>query len=294
MQLSYSASEKYQTSPRAYYFHYILRIRQAGIGSALLFGNAIDGALNQLLVPVGDTSAEDLFIDLWSQQEINGEKRDLAVATDIKYSKADLDPDILTEEDKIDIAAGLNPSWVSLQRKGLMIIAAYREQVMPHIKRVIAVQKHITLSNATGDTFVGFVDMICEWEDGRILIVDHKTSSIKYAADSVKTSKQLATYVEACKQDLHVDGAAYIVLPKKFRKYKEPRVPIEVIFGEISEDLIENTFQEYDRTLAGIKAEEFPCLAPQCNMPWGDCCYKNLCVFGDMTGLIEMPERIKK
>lgn len=293
MQLSYSANAKYQLSPKAYYFHYIMRIREATMGSALLFGNAIDGALNQLLVPVGDTSAEDLFIDLWSQQEINGERRDLAMTTGIKYSKADFDPNILTKEDESDITAGLNPNWVSLQRKGLMIIAAYREQVLPRIKRVIAVQKHVKLTNTDGDTFVGFVDMICEWEDGRILIVDHKTSSIKYAADSVETSKQLATYYEACQMNMKVDAACYIVLPKKIRKFKEPKVSIEVIIGEISEDLIETTFQEYDVTLAGIKAEEFLCNSPACDAPWGPCCYKVLCQTGSMEGLVQLPERKK-
>ena len=49
IKLSHSASEKYLTCPQQYKLHYIDRIRPDKLGSALLFGSALDEALNRLL-----------------------------------------------------------------------------------------------------------------------------------------------------------------------------------------------------------------------------------------------------
>lgn len=260
------------------------------MGSALLFGNAVDGAINELLMPTGAV-AEDIFLDRWHKQEINGVQRILRLSNEIKYSKSDLDEDHFTEYDKKSVEAGMNPSWLSLQYKGLMIIDAYRKQILPRIKRVIAVQKHLSMTNAEGDTFIGYADLICEWEDGRILLCDNKTSSIKYDPASASNSKQLATYVEAIKDDIKVDGVAYIVIPKKFRKIKEPKVNIEVVFGTIQEALLQQTFEDYDKALNGIKMGEFPCSSPSCDTVFGECVYKKLCCQGSMEGLIELSKK---
>lgn len=285
IQLSYSANQRYQMSPRSYYLHYIMRLRPEIVGSALVFGGAVDEGLNALLE--GKKNAAGEFTKAWSKQKVNGVETDLTMTELIKYSKSDYDESILTDKDKEAIEAGLNRNWVSLHRKGQMILEAYKEQVLPEIKEVIAVQKYVELKNEAGDSLIGYVDFIAKFNDDKVYIVDNKTTSIKYKPESVRESAQLATYVEAVKEEeLFVDGAAYIAIPKKFRKRKEPLVPIDIIKDNINESLLDETFEQYDKTLHGIKMGEFPCTGCADNV-FG-CVYKTYCGSNgeDMTGLV--------
>ena len=256
IQLSFSAAQRYQTSPKSYYLHYMLRLRPRDLSSALFFGSAIDLGVNYMLQAKKDGKdiildmAKEIFNQAWTIGEVNGEQVVLSQPGVIKYSKADYDESILTAEDKIDLeTATQDPSWISLKRKGLMILEAYKEQIIPRIKEVKFVQRDIKLENDNGDSFIGFVDFCAVWEDGRTIIFDNKTSSIKYADDSASTSEQLATYFEATKEELKVDAVGFIVIPKKIRKQKLPLVPIEVVIGDISEKVVNDTFLMYDDVL---------------------------------------------
>lgn len=292
IQLSYSAANKYNESPRAYYLHYLLRLRPAQVGSALVFGNAIDVGLNQLLKPSSDADPKDLFDDALIKQTINGEIVDLRTSDLIKYSKADLDEGIFTDEDR-ELLKRYNKNWISLRRKGHLIIDAYKEQILPRFKEVFAVQRFVKLDNEIGDSFIGYVDLIARWEDDKIYIFDHKTSSIKYAEDSAQTSQQLATYFEGVGHEFKVDGVGYIVIPKNFRKKKEPKIPIEVILGNVDEVIVQETFDMYDKALNGIKLGEFHCNPKACcATPWG-CAYKRYCESNgrDLTGLVKLPDK---
>jgi len=297
VQLSYSASEKYQMSPMSYYLHYILRLRPEKIGSALVFGSAVDVGINTLLENKMNNENKlphEAFLKLWTKASINGIETDLRYTDLIKYSKSDYDENILTEQDKEAIEGGLNKSWVSLHRKGILMMEAYEKQVLPHIKEVLAVQKYVQLSNSHGDKFIGWIDFVCKWEDDKIYIVDNKTTSIKYKEDSVKTSPQLATYFEGVKKEIKADGAMYIAVPKKFRKRKEPLIPIDIIKDKIPEELIESTFDRYDDTLHGIKMGEFHCTGCEKNV-FG-CPYKGYCESNgeDTTGLIYVKDKPRK
>lgn len=303
IQLSHSASNRYRQSPRSYYLHYILRLRPEKMGSALFFGSAIDEGLNTLLtnkmngLKPGDENYINpvkTFLDTWECQNINGVEVDLSTTEQIRYSKADYADYILTDQDKESIESGLNPNWVSLRRKGLLFLEQYEKQIIPQIKKIIAVQKYIKLPNSLGDSFVGLVDFICEWEDGRVYLVDNKTTSVTYKQDSVATSGQLATYFEAVKGDIHVDSCMYITIDKVVRKKKEPKVNISVIKGEISDELIEKTFQEYDETLYGIKMGNFPCSG--CKDAVFGCDYRRYCESNgkDLSGLVYVPKSDKK
>jgi hypothetical protein len=298
IQLSFSAAQRYNTSPKSYYLHYVLRLRPKDLSSALFFGSAIDLAVNYMLQTKKDGKeiyldiAQGIFSDAWTWGEINSVTVNLSEPGVIKYSKADYDESILTDDDKKDLETrGEDPSWISLKRKGFMILEAYRDQILPRIKEVKFVQKDIKLENDSGDSFIGFVDFCAVWEDGRTIIFDNKTSSIKYADDSAGISEQLATYFEATKEELKVDAVGFIVIPKKMRKQKLPLVPIEVVIGEINEKIVNDTFLMYDDVLEGIKAEKFECSRNDpkgcCSAPWG-CGYKTYCMSGgkDTTGLV--------
>lgn len=235
---------------------------------------------------------QNLFIAAWNYGEVNGKEVDLSQPGVIKYSKADFDSSILNDEDRVEIETSTkDESWISLKRKGLMILEAYQDQILPRIKEVKFIQKDIKLDNSSGDSFIGFVDFCAVWEDGRTIIFDNKTSSIKYASDSASQSEQLATYFEATRDELKVDAVGYIVIPKKIRKQKLPLVPIEVVIGEIDEKIINKTFEDYDNVLSGIRLGNFPCTRHEengcCSMPWG-CSYRRYCESDgkDTTGLI--------
>ena len=295
--LSYSASQKYQMSPMSYYLHYLLKLRPEKVGSALVFGNAVDVAVNTMLKNKMKGEKKDpkkMFDYAWKEEKINGKKVNLRTTDLVKYSKSDYDESILTEEDEKLIESGVNKNWVSLRRKGMMILDAYEEQIMPRIKEVIAVQKYVSLKNDHGDSFVGWIDFICRWEDDKIYIVDNKTTSIKYKEDSVSNSPQLATYFEGTVEEVNPDGAMYIAIPKKFRKRKKPLIPIDVITGNIGEELINKTFEEYDNTLHGIKMGHFPCTG--CRENVFGCPYKNYCESGgeDLSGLVYVKKEAKK
>ncbi len=291
MQLSFSACQKYLLSPRSWFLHYMLRLRPIEQGSALAFGSAVDDALNVLLAaplnrsPKTLEQAKDKFTAEWASHG----------TANIKYSKADLDEGLLKNFPEW---SSINRSWLSLREKGLLLLEAYAEQVVPRIKEVIAVQEEISLVNEVGDSFTGIVDLIVKWEDDRIILFDNKTSSVKYPDDAVQTSGQLGTYYEAVKEKYGIEACGYIIIPKQIRKKKLPLVPIEVMIGNIGEELVEKTFQGYESVLHGIKNADFPCTRTSregcCSTPWG-CSYRAYCESDgrDLTGLKVAEERKK-
>jgi len=318
IKISYTANEKYQNSPKSYYLYYIARIREQIIGSALPFGNAIDKALNKILEnkmnnkPIREGVVE-LFEENIIYNEINGVKEDLRTSENIKFYKNDVDEDILIQEDEALLDKAYCISWVSLRRKGLMMIDAYIEQVIPHLKKIISVQDTVNIEDKDGNYITGFIDFVAEFEldesiidsttdegqallalkkyNGKTIIFDNKTSSQRYKEDAVRVSKQLATYFENPNDNYNAEYAGYIVVPKKFRKKKEPRIPIEILIDTVSEETINDIFTEYADTIDGIKHERFQCNMGACmTLPFG-CPYMKYCQTGSMEGLVDLNEK---
>lgn len=287
IQLSFSACQRYLLSSFSYYAHYMLRLRPVDTGSALVFGSALDAAFNALLGDKRDgreisiDRARAMFDEVFRATDPNT----------IKYSKADFDTTSLPES--FLLASSDNPAvplaWHCLKYKGYLLIEEYASQVLPRIEKVYEIQKTISLKNEVGDEFTGVIDFIAQI-DGKIWIVDNKSSSVRYAENSVSESGQLATYFEAMKDEYDLAGACFIVVPKGLRKKKKPIVDISFIFGSIPDTLIDKTFQDYENVLEGVKTGKFECTRSQrdgcCSMPWG-CAYKRYCESGgkDMTGL---------
>lgn len=199
--LSNSAVDKYLQCSLCYDLHYNKGIRPVTIGSPLVFGGAIDKALNHLLLNKNLTQARALFLDEW----------ELVKHQDIKYSKSDIDWDLIKSDSK-------NPAWETLQEKGLLFINAYYHEILPKIKRVIAIQESITIKNSEGDEIVGNLDLIVEMQDGKIYLMDNKTSSMKYEENSAKDGQQLPLYYYAVRDKYKLDGIGYFVLSKKINK----------------------------------------------------------------------------
>ncbi len=303
MQLSFSACQKYLLSPRSWFLHYLLRLRPVDTGSALIFGAALDCGFNFLLEYKKDplllnkitgTSNDFIFsmdtVILLAKEAFDKEFCSVEPSS-IKFSKADADTTSLPKDFELTNAS--KPSaplaWYCLLFKGHILIEEYAAQVLPRIQEVYEIQREISLKNELGDTFTGIIDLIAKIDD-KVWIVDNKSSSIKYAQDSVANSEQLASYYEAMRSEYKLDGACYIVVPKKLRKVKLPRVEIEFIFGSINEELIDKTFQDYEKVLDGIKNARFECTREQrdgcCSAPWG-CSFQRYCQSNgqDLTGL---------
>lgn len=278
--LSHTAKNKYLNCPLSWYMHYKLKLRERIVGSALPFGTAIDAAQEALLKGKTLEEAIKIFDDLWIAPKINGKQLDGPTTKLIKFSKAD------GKEGLADTA------WGNLREKGHLLIAAYQQEIMPSIKDVLAVQKRISIKNDYGDSIIGFADMIVKWEDGRNILFDNKTSSKKYPLDAVTEGDkagQLALYFEALQEEYSLDAAGFIVLEKEIR-VREPRTRIQTLIDTVPENIIEETFQEFEEVLTGIKLGQFPSNHPHCNQFYGDCiCNKYYPSNGtDMTGLIKV------
>ena len=294
IKLSHTAKEKYIQSPRAYFLHYHLYLREAKLGSPLFFGTLIEKGIDALFAGKTLEEAQQIFRDNFQRYQVNGQWVSLATSPLVRYSKADLDLDVFTEEELKEIVKKpVNvQSHASLMRKGEMMLAAYHRDILPRIKKVIATQVYFSIKNETGDEITGFADVICEWEDGRIVLFDHKTSAGKYEEDVVTAGdkgKQTAIYFEAFKETYKLDAVGFIVLEKKIRK-KEPRARTQVILDIPSPEIIEATYTEFDDVLQNIKMANFPCAAPACDVFGQKCCYAKYCASGgsDMTGLVKV------
>lgn len=204
--LSHSSVTRYNMCPRSYKLHYVDKIRPVKTTSALLFGSAIDEALNSMLSKDGRDPYQ-IFTDKWTKATINKESVNLIDSMLITYNKSDYDETVLLKDDFLNISKykELNPNepdkllnvrnWHSMHRKGLLMLKAYESSILPRIIRVIAIQKSISYDNGSnGDTITGMIDLVAEMDDGKTYILDNKTAKTLYKPDSVKLSEQLSLY----------------------------------------------------------------------------------------------------
>lgn len=287
IQLSHSASQKFLECGMKYKLHYIDRIRPVKLGSALFFGGAVDEALNELLESkkegysalnyVALEAAKNTFIKLWNKQLTN---------PNIEYFKSDIDMSLLDEdilymiktfdEEVTDHEAFIEEcfailkaketmceedqalynriAWWSLYQKGLMLIEAYNNDILPQIHTVFDIQKKVELPDEHGNNLIGYIDAIVSFIDApdKKVVLDNKTSSKPYKDDSVAESPQLTTY---CEHE-GLKTASYAVVEKTIRK-REPRTRTQLIIDKIPEKTFDKTFEEYDNVLEGIENEEF-------------------------------------
>lgn len=264
IRLSHSSRNTYQVCGRKYQLHYLERYRPVTISSPLIFGSAIDSALNVMLEGKNDpeilSKAINEFDRSWEiGQNSLREPTDMPLNPNIKYSRYDLDPDLLVKRDWADLfkrdknffetknrvdndlKAGMQwldvpeddrmvinyANWMSLSKKGHLLLTAYHKDILPQIKRVLAVQMNIELDDGSGNILNGVIDAVVETQDGKVIILDNKTSSQKYDLDSVAGSEQLATYYAIlnifAEDPDHswtspVTGAGFAVMSKKLIK----------------------------------------------------------------------------
>lgn len=242
--LSHSSVNKFSDCAKSYYFHYVERLRGTTQSAALLFGTAIDKATEDL-VQTGDLElAKNTFLAYWVSQEINGVNTDLRNNADITYAANDTDLELLNEatnvmesinnvvDKKKDVGlVGLTAgerllfnqvNWDIAKKRGELMLEAVNEQIVPKITKLHSTQEKIDLTNDSGDTVVGYVDLVADMVGySSPIVLDFKTASRPYEEDSVKTSPQLALYVHAVSEKYRTRKAGFIVLSKAIQKNRK-------------------------------------------------------------------------
>jgi hypothetical protein len=323
LKVSHSRLERYKQCSESYRLYYEENLTGLKIGSALFFGSAIDAALELFLLKkkVNLTEREltlQLTEDAYSMfdktmREQNGVQLETNPLCD--YFASDFDPNVLKAEDlllldksyggvdiyafwdwcnkQIQLKKELDEddrimfnhiNWLSLYRKGELLLKAYELEILPQIYEVFEIQKDISLTNSAGDELIGKIDFIASFidEPETRWVVDNKTSSKAYTMDSVIKSPQLNIYCEA--ED--IPRGAFIVMEKKVR-IREPKIRVDIVKDNIDEELKGLIFSEVDDTLHKIAAREFQKKASpkDCWLFGKPCSFYNLCWKGDSSGL---------
>lgn len=194
----------------------------------------------------------EVFHKHWeTQTDKTGEITNLPKNKTILYSKYDFDGDLLNKSDWKELFKIVeNPyaarkeiedklkevdfpelsdkqkefynfsTWLSLNRKGPILLEAYYNELLPQIEEVLEVQKEITLEDGS-NKISGYVDLIVKMKDtGEIIVGDNKTSSIEYDSNSVESSAQLSQYKTMLNMEYgyNITKAGYFVVSKKLEK----------------------------------------------------------------------------
>lgn len=294
LKVSHSRLERFRQCSESYRLYYEEQLCGTKINSPLFFGSAIDAAVELFLLKKKEFLTEreltlSLTEDAYSMFDKTMREQDGVLLEKnplCDYFASDFDPNVLKAEDLILLARQYpsisdfhefwesqskqiqlkkelgtssrilfnHMNWLSLYRKGELLLKAFETEILPQIHKVFAIQKEIQLKNSAGDELNGKIDFIASFVDDpeAQYIIDLKTSSKAYTEDSVSNSPQLNIYCEA----ENIPRASYVVLEKKIR-IKDPKVRTQIIKDEIYPDLKEIIFDKLDNELHNIAKREF-------------------------------------
>lgn len=144
-------------------------------------------------------------------------------------------------------------NWCCCRRRLRYLLGMYEQDVLPLIHEVYSVQKKVELSSGEHE-LIGYIDFKASFVDepDKVYVIDNKLASKSYPANAIDDAVQLATY---CEHEETVNSA-FIVTEKPLRK-RDPRHRIQILKGEISEELFEKTFDEFGEVVYAIEQEEF-------------------------------------
>lgn len=268
--LSHSAVETLSTCGYKYYLHYDKRYRSTNVSSALLFGSAFDESLNILLLEKDLQKAKDVFLEHWSKHEHN---------YNIQFYKMDHNIELLDSDLLWDLAGVPDVKkryhyecFFTLEIKGLKMLEAYYNEILPKIKNVIAIQKTFEIPFKDYNGVVkGIIDLIAEIElaDGTVVaaILDNKSTSQPYTKNSYKTKEQLALYQAALPEYKYV---GFLTLNKK-------TFATQIIVGEFDADVVCSTLEKFENAFEQIATKDFQKNKKGCYAFGQDCIFKSHC-----------------
>lgn len=252
--MSHTAAQCWKQCPEKHYLRYKARISPKLEGASLRFGIAIDTAVSNLLThKMLGREADGLakFKEVFLTDEEHGWEKQFN-NSQLRFSRNDYDGNVLTKEDQELIEAweeelGVNSNDArkaekqkdhramreneltlfnrlchrSLLRKGLLMLDAFVKEILPKIKKVIAIQHKLEGNVEDIARVGGYIDLICELEGyDKPVVLDLKTSSSFYDSNAIMFSEQLHLYLSAVGDELNTDLAGFVVL-LKFMKLKE-------------------------------------------------------------------------
>jgi hypothetical protein len=230
-----------------YEYHYIKKIRPTWTSSALIFGDALDKAINELLMKT-ENDPYETFLKCWTNGVINKAPIYIPTTTKLLYANKDYESSLLTPSDYEEIAKRIASgeikqfkfselvikkkeeswdkltddeksffnlhNWLCMKNKAKYIIEGYKTKILPKITKVHCVQKEIKADNGSGDELSGFIDFIADVEGHGTVILDNKSSARDYEWDSPSKSTQLALYVHMEGDNYNTRKAGFIVMKK--------------------------------------------------------------------------------
>jgi hypothetical protein len=151
-------------------------------------------------------------------------------------------------------------NWLSMRRKGHLMLEAYIRDILPQIEEVVDIQKQIELNSECGSSIIGYIDAIVKLKNREdYTVLDNKTASQPYAEDAVKTSQQLLLYTYA----LGYKHAGFAVMLKTIRMNRKKKC-VECGFeSNSSHKLCNNTTENGKRCNGAWEEEIFPEAATQ-------------------------------
>lgn len=111
-------------------------------------------------------------------------------------------------------------SWLSMKRKGKVLLNAFHTQFYPKVKKVLATQQRATIKDAaTGDSITGFIDMVLELDGyDKPIIFDLKTAGMPYDQSDMDLTQQLTLYSAMKGAEYKTDLVGFVVLCKNIPK----------------------------------------------------------------------------
>ena len=250
LKISHSSASDYKRCPELYFLSRVDKVIPKLKGASLYFGGAIDTGLVYLLeqLKAGNTQEglknyKDIFL--------NDKEKGWNLSFDysgIRYSKNDYNASLLESQGTLISAwekelgvmhedavrdqkqrefKKVSDSsqkmyhrlcWLSLKLKGLLMLEAFVRDMLPKIKKVVAIQHKLTGElevNGEKVEVVGYIDLICEFEGyDKPIVFDIKTSAMFYEQDAIKLSEQLILYTSAVGEELKTDLAGYMIMIK--------------------------------------------------------------------------------
>jgi PD-(D/E)XK nuclease superfamily len=279
MNISHSKVELYSTCPYKYKLMYIDKWSTNKTYSSLLFGSAIDKALNYILLRVkhnhkpDKTTSKMLF---WREMNLWLGQNELVY---FKNEAPEMSGNMLFEE--LDDQQKEAAVFSNLLKIGEEMIDTYIQDILPQLGTILSVQTKRFIPNEAGDNLILVTDFRARLPDGREVTFDNKTCSDlkRYGPSSVKKSQQLSIYTEYEPSRL----AGYIALSKRPEDGKKYVIRID----EIEEEMVSEAFDKVDGALNAIKRQEFPKNEKSCWSFGRKCEMWDLCKKGKTDGLIQ-------
>lgn len=315
--ISHTKVTLYNECSQKYFYKYVEYLYKDEVPTPLLFGIALDEALNYVLeckrdgIPISNEKVVEVFTHYMSTY--NGSN--IKTSDKVMYTGGDIDYYLLTDE-QLEHFSSYDPEfkkvpflaqtrqkeyskwfkenfpigyrelgWQSLYNKGLLMLDTYIHEILPKFKRVIDVQIHYIIPNGEGDELTVKMDFVAELHDGRVVVFDNKSTSKPYPNDSVQTSPQLATYLEF----YDTTYAGYITLDKVIRKDKTIRY--QFIVDTIPNDFSKKVFDDLSKGLYNMKMGIYEKNDKACFSFGRKCDYWNLCKNGSYNGLLKREKK---